>query len=188
MSGIGHNQGPTMERGFGWRKTAWKKARAELLPKLPLEIVRIRVKRAKELGLDYKSYAGFRAATGRDVVAFLFSTSALQAVGSKAEIEPARKAKLIEIKGCSRIALAPKSRVQRLRETSIGVLDQVGIAPDLIDSWTEVRLKIEAETNEMKIPSDGVMVIGDTALEREWFQAARLGGYLPADRYFGASK
>ena len=31
---------------------------------------------ARELGIDYKSYAGIRAATGRDIVALLFSTNA----------------------------------------------------------------------------------------------------------------
>jgi len=40
-----------MEPGFGFRKHAWTKARAALLPSLPLEIVRLRVERAKRLGL-----------------------------------------------------------------------------------------------------------------------------------------
>ena len=61
MSGIGHNKGPTMEPGAGWRRYAWKRARAELLPKIPLEVVRMRVRRARELGLDYRTYAGVRA-------------------------------------------------------------------------------------------------------------------------------
>ena len=78
MSGIGHNKGPTREKGAGWRRVAWKKSREALLPKLPLEVVRMRVRRARELGLDYKSYAGFRAANGRDIVAFLFSSNALR--------------------------------------------------------------------------------------------------------------
>ena len=51
MSGIGHNGGPTMEPGYGWRKHSWTKAREALLPKLPIEVVRRRVARAAELGL-----------------------------------------------------------------------------------------------------------------------------------------
>lgn len=78
MSGIGHNKGPTIEAGKSWRKHCWTKARRELLPTLPIEIVRRRVARAKELGLDYKSYASIRAASGHDVVAFLFSSNALR--------------------------------------------------------------------------------------------------------------
>jgi hypothetical protein len=64
MSGIGHNGGPTMEAGYGFRKVAWKKARASLLPTLPLEIVRVRVARAKRLGLPYRTYATIRATSG----------------------------------------------------------------------------------------------------------------------------
>jgi hypothetical protein len=48
-----------------------------LLPSLPLEIVRVRVARAKRLGLPYKTYATIRATSGRDIVAFLFSGNAL---------------------------------------------------------------------------------------------------------------
>jgi len=31
-----------------------------------------------------------------------------------------------------------------------------------------------------------VLIIGDTALERDWSAAARAAGYLDAARYFGA--
>ena len=72
MSGIGHNGGPSMEPGHGFRKVAWTKARQSLLPSLPLEIVRVRVARAKRLGLPYRTYATIRASSGRDIVAFLF--------------------------------------------------------------------------------------------------------------------
>ncbi|TMV67455.1 hypothetical protein FGG78_32035, partial [Thioclava sp. BHET1] len=64
--GPGHNGGPTMEPGFGWRKHCWSKARQDLLPHLPIEILRNRVRRAKELGLEYRTYASVRAATGHD--------------------------------------------------------------------------------------------------------------------------
>ena len=36
MAGIGHNNGPTMEAGESWRRHAWGKARARLLPVLPI--------------------------------------------------------------------------------------------------------------------------------------------------------
>jgi len=73
MSTLGHNRGPTMEKGGAWRRFAWTRARADLMPTLPIEVARRRVRRARELGIDYKSYAGIRAATGRDIVALIFS-------------------------------------------------------------------------------------------------------------------
>ncbi len=48
--GIGHNGGPTLEPGAGWRRHAWSRARADLLPTLPLEVVRLRVARARNWG------------------------------------------------------------------------------------------------------------------------------------------
>ena len=46
MSHIGHNGGPTLEPGYGFRKVAWTKARKSLLKTLPIEILRVRVARA----------------------------------------------------------------------------------------------------------------------------------------------
>lgn len=45
--------------------------------RLPIEVVRLQVNRAKALGLDYRAYAGVRATTGRDLVAFLYSSNGL---------------------------------------------------------------------------------------------------------------
>jgi len=78
MSEIGHNSGRVLEPGKAWRTHVWKKARAQLIPKLPIEVVRLRVRRAKELGLPYKTYAGIRASTGHDLIGFLFSSNALR--------------------------------------------------------------------------------------------------------------
>ncbi|MEL6169302.1 MAG: hypothetical protein AAFR35_11460 [Pseudomonadota bacterium] len=186
QAGIGHNQGPTMERGAGWRRYAWRKARAELLPKLPLEIVRIRVKRARELGLDYKSYASVRAASGRDVVAFLFSSNALRVTRRGAEIEPGRAAKLEGLVRCGRVALVqPPLRPADLDAAGPGLFEAIGPAPTLGNTWSELRARLAAVTADRGVPGDGVIVVGDTALEREWLAAGRFAAYLSAERYFG---
>lgn len=186
MSGLGHNKGPTMEPGARWRRVAWKKSREALLPTLPIEVVRRRVKRARELGLDYKSYAGFHAANGRDIVAFLFSSNALRPEPQTLVIEAARADKLSILRQCGRIALVhPPATPERIQLANADVIDVAGKAPTLLDTWPEARAKIEAMTANRGLPRDGVLVIGDTALEREWMLAGRLGGYLTADRYFG---
>jgi hypothetical protein len=77
-AGPGHNRGPALQPAGGWHLHCWRRARADLLPHLPIEGVRLRVRRAGELGLDYKTYASVRAATGHDVVAFLFSSNAVR--------------------------------------------------------------------------------------------------------------
>ncbi len=189
MSMIGHNKGPTMERGAGWRRYAWRRARADLLPKLPLEVVRLRVKRARELGLDYKSYASIRAANGRDVVAFLFSSNALRVDVKTQAPQVIRQDKLESIHNCGRLAMvAPASALPKFAKTNAALFEAMEPAPTLLDGWPEIRARVAALTTDRGVPADGVVVIGQTHLERDWLLAGRLGGYIPADRYFGDTK
>lgn len=185
MSGIGHNNGPTLEGGAGWRRYAWRRARRELLPQLPIELVRLRIRRAKELGIDYKSYASIRAANGRDIVALLFSSNALR-VGPRVVAIPEERARTLgEIKRCGRLAMV-RAPVNLSDFSDLNAeIDVAHRAPDLRDSWGEVRAKVQALTTSQGLPGDGVVVIGDTALEAEWAEAGRLGGFLPSEAIFG---
>ena len=64
LAGIGHNQGPPIDGALSWRRFAWKKARAVLVPRRPIEVVRRRVRRATQLGLEYPQYASILLGTG----------------------------------------------------------------------------------------------------------------------------
>ena len=58
---IGHNGGPTFEKGHTYRTFMWRQAQKQLMPNaVPLMVVRMRVKRAGQLGMDYRTYASFR--------------------------------------------------------------------------------------------------------------------------------
>lgn len=180
MAGIGHNNGPTMEGGYAFRRYVWSKARKDLLPTLPLPVVRMRVKRAKEIGLDYKTYATVRATTGRDVVALLFSTNALRVFKSRIELPADRVVKLQTVQNCDRTALAVAPVTPQ--DIPLDVLDAACAGPPVHANWpTSAALIAQARGT---IPADGVLLIGDTALERDWSVAGRLAGYLPAHRFF----
>ncbi len=182
MSGIGHNRGPAMEPGFGWRRHAWGRARAALLPPLPLEVVRIRVRRAEALGLDYRTYAGVRATTGRDLVAFLFSSNAIR-LDREGRIAADRELHLGRIAECGRIALIhPPADAERVREANKN-LDAAHPAPWSLAPWSAIRGAVGAALGPL--PRDGVLVIGAAGFERDWSLAGRLAGYLPEERYFG---
>ena len=116
VSLAGHNGGPTLEAGKSWRRHCWREARAALLPTLPIEVVRLRVRRAAEIGLDYKTYAGVRASTGHDIVAFLFSTNALRLLAPRPMLPADRAAKLEKIAKCGKIALVQAPLVGPLVE------------------------------------------------------------------------
>jgi hypothetical protein len=53
---IGHNQGPPLDPGAGWRMFCWKKASVRAWKMPPREVVLSRLARAEELGLTYREY------------------------------------------------------------------------------------------------------------------------------------
>lgn len=182
MGEIGHNGGPSMAGGVSWRRHCWSAARAALMPTLPVEVVRLRVRRARELGLDYRTYAGVRAATGQDVVAFLFSSNALRVTMARPDMPEDRAGKLAEI-ACGRLALAVAPLTPGIVAAANPVLDGVSRAPYALAGFGEMRERLRAALG--KVPGDQVILVGDLGLERDWCAAGRLAGYLPAERYFG---
>ncbi len=179
----GHNGGPTMEPGASWRLHCWRRARADLLPHLPLEVLRGRVRRAGELGLDYRTYASVRASSGHDVVAFLFSSNALRVLTASAALPDDRAAKLRSLVDCRRIGLAQAPvPVAQLALAAAGTLDAAHAAPPALGRFAEIRAALRAALG--RCPGDGVILVGDMALERDWCAAGRLAGYVPAERYF----
>ena len=182
MGEIGHNGGPSLAGGVSWRRHCWSAARERLLPTLPIEVVRLRVKRAKALGLDYKTYAGVRAATGHDVVAVLFSSNALRVSLLRPVMPVARAVKLAEVQ-CGRLALAVAPLTPGMLEAANPVLDGAHPAPYALAGFGEMRSMLRSALG--KLPSDQVILVGDLGLERDWCAAGRLAGYLPAQRYFG---
>jgi hypothetical protein len=176
MSGIGHNGGPSMEPGYGFRKVAWKKARRRALPSLPLEIVRVRVARAKRLGLPYRTYATIRATSGHDIVAFLFSGNAL-GLARRAPCRLSNRAR-----GSTRwrrggaagggLCAAPPRAVLR----GAPCLDAAVAAPTILTTWGEAGARLRGFVRERGLPPDGVVLVSATALERDWCGAAGLAG------------
>ena len=190
MTGIGHNNGPSMEPGAGFRRHAWGKARRELLPRMPLEVINMRMRRAQALGLDFRTYATVRAATGRDVIAFLFSSNALVMIRPGAPIPENRAAKVASIKNCARhlavhgaAALAPAARTA----AAAGVdFDGIRALPPFSTPWAGLRDDVKSWLAAEAIPGDAVLMIGETAFEREIATAGGLAGFVTGDRYFAA--
>jgi len=195
LPGIGHNQGPPLDPARSWRRFAWKTARAALMPKLPLEVVRRRVRRAAELGLEYPAYASILMGTGRDIVGFMFTCDALgmRLVRglSVDEVPPDVAAKLRGLAGCAKIlaARAPADPLRLCQHLSAGpglIFDAGAALPGRAEvPWAEGRAAIRAALQPLKLPADAVVMVGTDPAERRWADAARLAQFLPAERYFG---
>lgn len=180
IAGLGHNNGPSMESGRAWRTHVWRKARADLLPKLPLEVVRLRVKRAKALGLPYKTYAGIRATTGHDLVGFLFSSNALGAYRPGMAVPAPVVEKLVSLQQTKRVGVLQRG-IDLGRECE---LDQVTDAPAPHLSWSDMRDRMKAIVVSAGHPADRWVLVGDTMEEQDWAVAAQVAGYLRAPIYF----
>lgn len=180
--GLGHNNGPSMEPGHGFRRYAWGKARADLLPQLPLNVIKRRVARAKEIGLDYRVYATVRATTGRDIIGFLFSSNALRLHHATHRIEQDRARHLAGVRQCDRIALLHPPHGAIPEDEPI---DGAHPAPRPFALWRDQRAQVLALLHGRGLPADGVILIGDAPFEREWCSAARLAAYVPQRDFFG---
>ncbi|RRH72209.1 hypothetical protein [Falsigemmobacter faecalis] len=181
VAGIGHNGGPEMA-GFQWRRHCWSQARARLLPVLPVEVVRLRVKRAQDLGLDYKTYAGVRAATGRDIIAFLFSSNALR-LEKLLRVPERERERLLSLRGVGRLALAQSMAADQLLIANGDVLDGAGQAPLPMESFRATAERLRAVLG--RSPGDAVVLVAsDAPWERDWTAAGKLAAMIPAERFF----
>lgn len=182
MAGIGHNRGPSVAGGGGWKTHCWRVAREGLLPTLPIEVVRLRVKRARALGLPYKTYAGIRAQTGHDVVAFLFSSNGLGATALRPALAPEVADKLAAVEA-HRIGLASAPLGPSVLALN-DCLDAACLAPYALASFRRTAQDLRAALGA--IPADRVVLVGAGALERDWVAAGRLAGWVAAEHYFCA--
>jgi hypothetical protein len=93
-AGPGHNRGPAADAGGARRRHGWTRARARLPPTLPLEVIRPRLARAAGLGLDSRTHASLRAASGHDLVARPFASDALRRLPPRPVLPAAAAARL----------------------------------------------------------------------------------------------
>lgn len=179
---IGHNSRVDRGPGYGGRLVAWRQARAQLISnRIPIEIIRHRVRRAAELGLDYKTYASIRAASGCDIVALLFSSNALRMM--REARMPADRAALLGGVVAQRVVLTHAPLVP----SEVAALPQIDIAapaPRFSDSWSGMAQVLRAPLRAHRLSADAVVIIGDTAFEASWCAAARAAGYVAAEAYF----
>ncbi len=139
------------------------------------------MKRAAALGLDYRTYAGVRAATGHDLVAFLFSSNALRASALRPAMPEARAAKLAAVDAGAGVWRWRRwSRGDGRGEPGAGGLLAGPLCAGALGRGAGVVAGRAGHG-----AAGPVLLVGDHALEAEWCAAGRLAGYLPADRYFG---
>ena len=163
-----------------------KAERWSLMKTLPLEILRVRVTRAKRLGIDYTTYASIRAASGHDVVAFLFSGNALDLRPRRVSLSGEVADRLRALDGAAErlAAVYAPAHPGAVLQANPALLDHAAPAPGFADSWSAMRDRVRGLVQAKGLPSDGVVLVSATAVEREWCTAGKLAGIIPAERFF----
>lgn len=178
--GIGHNGGPGP--GSGFRTHCWSVARRDLLgARLPIEVVRLQLRRAQALGLNYKTYAGVRATTGRDLVAFLYSSNALGVFRAGQPVPAPEAARIAASAAQPHLGCAPGVPVQlgqQIHAVSARALPPFGA------SWSAMRHEMKHWLRAQGLPGDAVLMIGETAHEREMMTAGGLAGFVSGQAFF----
>ncbi|QHQ33753.1 hypothetical protein [Algicella marina] len=189
MTGIGHNKGPSLEPGAGWRRYAWKRARQSLMKEaVPLEIVRLRMRRAKELGLAYPQYASILRGTGRDVTAFLFTCDGLGLrLRRRLEMPQPVRDKLGGLIRTDLLALAPEGEVPEEFRAELEDVSGLRFAAAGVAAPTGWRASAEAVRSvlgPLKLAGDAVVLIGENEAAG-LVVAGKLAGHLQREAYFG---
>ncbi len=184
LAGRGHNGGPSMEPGMVWRTHAWRSAQKKLMPNtIPKLVLQMRLKRAAELGMDYKTYAKVRQTSGQDVLGLLFSSNALRLFNG-VELPREEAAALSQVVGTGRLALVHRPQDPIRVAEANPVLDAVGQAPGFTEGWGQIRDRVQGVLRQQGLPGASVVVIGAAPLEQEWSTAGRAAAYLSAAEYF----
>ena len=189
MAGIGHNRGP----GTGRQRHCWKRSRAALLNnKLPLQVIRSRVRRAEALGLSYPQYASALMGAGRDIVGFLFTCDALGLrLRRSLEVPPHVSAKLARVHGARLTVFAPEAEppgpFRAELETASGVVwHGAGPPPGPRDGWGAARAAVREILDPLGMPGKAVILVGSRDRDEAWSAAAGMAKYLAREAYFGS--
>ncbi|MEM7527038.1 MAG: hypothetical protein AAF416_05080 [Pseudomonadota bacterium] len=197
LAGMGHNGGPPLDGAVSWRRHCWKAAKKAIAPPAPLEIVRRRVARARQLGLAYPAYASILLGTGRDVRAMLFTAGALELsvaalLDRLVALDAAKADRLRELERCDRlILLRPEDPPEGVAEALLGQerIETAGVAPAPADdaAFGERRAAVSALLAMPGLPADTVVLIGTKPSERQTAEAGQLAKFIAADLYFATA-
>jgi hypothetical protein len=116
--GIGHNQGPPLE-GFG-KLVLWRKASEKAWKPPSREVALMRLRRAEQLGLEYRDYAGVMLDRGRSLSLLATTLPALGPVQQRFlegqnrwSLDGSASGKVAALKNCEIVVLADRFRHRR---------------------------------------------------------------------------
>jgi len=196
--GIGHNQGPSLAAG-SWSGYCWRRARQAAWGNPPIEVIRRRKRRADELGLTYRQYAGILMDRGRLTEALIFD---LSEISGRERVSPFDRmaAKLRSLRNCKILAATTETGgdlVTEINARTDGLIadwapypaemrpQHIDRRPEIARPSTEMLLKpiLGMLARHMVTPSAAVM-IGDGIRAECIDRTAQLARVFPSAVYF----
>lgn len=153
-------------------------------------MVRTRIKRARDLGLEYPQYASILLGSGRDVVGFLFTVDGLQLRLRKwLEMPESVQEKMQGLERVSLMGFAPSGEdadAFRCEVSDVAGVPFVGAAPEAEGplGWSAARAAVRAVLDPLKLPSDAVVMIRTRDHEAQMAEAAKMARFIASDAYF----
>jgi hypothetical protein len=194
MASIGHNGGPK-RLGLGWQKHCWTQSRKALIGKhIPIEVVRMRIRRARELGLEYPQYASILLGTGRDVVGFLFTVDGLHLkLRKRLEMPDVVQDKLRGLEQVSLMGFSPSGEAPeafRVEVSDVAGVPFASVAPEAegLLGWSAAKAAVRAVLDPLQLPSDAVVMVGTQDHEAHMVQAAKMARFISSEDYFGRAQ
>lgn len=200
---LGHNGGPPLPSAASWNAFCWRKAAAKSRKTPSREVLAIRMRRAAELGLDYKTYAAVLAdggSTPRTLVVML--SRAVVAYGpfgpqvtrdGVLSLQSAVSEKLAALRVPQIVLIAPAPTGGPARGAVAAALDGTVRAA----AWTtaasgvlpaapagEVAAWLCALLTDAGLSPRTALLIGEPEPYQDLVTRARLLGLLAARRYF----
>lgn len=173
--GIGHNNGPPM--ATRWGVHCWRRAQARAWQPPGPEVVRLRLRRAAELGLDYRQLAAILMEAGRSPTAIVFTLEALLAPGAAERLRDLDRPRLLAVgvdgDGDGRADDAPP--LAGLHGWRLAG-DRAGLAPAILELLAAHG-----------VPPSAAILVGAAEADRDLVVRARLAAFLHADAYFRRS-
>lgn len=210
--GIGHNQGPPLDPETRWRVHSWRKAQEKAWCNPPIELVRRRSRRARELGLSYRAYTAVLLDRGAHLETVVFDLGgtlvriandevALDAAG-QVELLPGVAQRLSQLANCKVFVVTNQAGVAEglMSEAQAheliaqvnarvgGRIDDYRICMDAKDSGSAFRKPRPGMVLDLLrshgLSPHGAFLVGDNESDRGCAAAAGLAAFIWAADYF----
>lgn len=213
--GIGHNGGPPLSMAGSWTGHVWRKAKKQAWANPGIEVVRLRARRAAELGLDYHRYQAISMHAGRPPAALFFDLGGTlvrivgervwTAIDGTVALLPGVADKLRGLKVPSVYVVSNQSAVAAGLITEAeahGYVEQVNAAGDhrIADHrictagrnadhpWRKPRPGMVIDLLQChRLPPSAAIMIGDAMTDEACAGSAGLAGFIWANDYFTAA-